>query len=222
MYGIEEIDTHSQDPFLDFLLRLRRVTGQDTLLLSAFEQVQREAFLPQSAQGRAYEDSIWPLPLGQTTTRPILMAQMLKALEIQPHHKVLEIGTGSGYGTALLAHMAGQVWSVERYRTLSQAAQSAVRQVRQEPSIQFFVQDGLQGLSSFAPYDRIIAWGAVPALPKEWLAQLSQTGKAVAFVQGKMAGAQLVVHDKFSQRQAHLPVISEALPLLMPKRARVM
>lgn len=148
----------------------------DLEVLRIFDLVPRHIFLPESVQHRAYEDS--PLPIGfqQTASQPSLQALYLKLLQIQPGDRVLEIGTGSGFQTALLAHLAGHVYSVERIRELSQRARQAIDMLRLK-NVALLVGDGTIGWSRFAPYDAILVAAGAPSVPQALIDQLAPGGR---------------------------------------------
>lgn len=148
----------------------------DLEVLRAFDLVPRHLFVPESVQHRAYEDA--PLPIGfqQTASQPSLQALYLKLLKLQPTDRVLEIGTGSGYQTALLGHLAGHVYSIERIRELSQRARAVIDQLR-IPNVALLVGDGTIGWSRYAPYDAILVGAGAPSVPQALIDQLSMGGR---------------------------------------------
>jgi protein-L-isoaspartate(D-aspartate) O-methyltransferase len=148
----------------------------DLEVLRTFDLTPRHLFLPESVQHRAYEDA--PLPIGfqQTASQPSLQALYLKLLQLQPTDRVLEIGTGSGFQTALLGHLAGHVYSVERIRELSQRARIVIDQLRL-PNIALLVGDGTIGWSRYAPYDAILVGAGAPAVPQALIDQLAPGGR---------------------------------------------
>jgi protein-L-isoaspartate(D-aspartate) O-methyltransferase len=151
--------------------------GIDELeILRAFDITPRHLFLPESVQHRAYEDA--PLPIGfhQTASQPSLQALYLKLLKLQPTDKVLEIGTGSGFQTVLLGHLAGHVYSVERIRELSQRARIVIDQLRMS-NIALLVGDGTIGWSRYAPYDAILVGAGAPSVPQALIDQLAPGGR---------------------------------------------
>ena len=164
---------------LVLMLRSRGHTNQH--MLRAFETTDRAAFAPIASRADAYADRLVPLPCGQVMEAPDTLAMLVSALDIRPEHRVLEIGTGSGYLTALLAQLCHRVISLERYHSLHQAAQSvlAAGGVRNADLI---VEDGLAGELPGAPFDRIIATGAVADIPQSWSRALTADGKIVAAV----------------------------------------
>jgi protein-L-isoaspartate(D-aspartate) O-methyltransferase len=149
---------------------------EDLEVLRVFDLVPRHAFLPEAVQHRAYEDAPVPIGFGQTASQPSLQALYLQVLRIESNHKVLEIGTGSGYQTALLAHLAGHVYSVERIRELSARARSVLDDLRFS-RIALLVGDGTIGWSRFAPYDAILVAAASPDAPQALLDQLADGGR---------------------------------------------
>jgi protein-L-isoaspartate(D-aspartate) O-methyltransferase len=148
----------------------------DLEVLRVFDLVPRHIFLPESAQHRAYEDA--PLPIGfhQTASQPSLQALYLKLLQLQPTDRVLEIGTGSGFQTALLAHLAGHVYSIERIRELSTRARQAIDTLRLT-NVALMVGDGTIGWSKFAPYDAILVGAGAPSVPQALIDQLAPNGR---------------------------------------------
>jgi protein-L-isoaspartate(D-aspartate) O-methyltransferase len=159
------------------LIEKIRETGVDNLeVLRAFDLVPRHTFLPESVSHRAYEDSAVPIGYGQTASQPSIQALYLQLLEIQPRDRVLEIGTGSGYQTALLAHLAERVYSIERVRELSVRARAALDQLRIS-NVALLVGDGTVGWTRYAPYDAILVSAGAPSVPQPLLDQLAPGGR---------------------------------------------
>lgn len=159
------------------LIETIRDRGIDDLeVLRVFDLVPRHLFVPEAVQHRAYEDAPVPIGFGQTASQPSLQALYLQILSIQSRHKVLEIGTGSGYQTALLGHLAGHVYSVERIRELSVRARAVLDDMRFS-NIALLVGDGTIGWSRFAPYDAILVAAASPDVPQALLDQLAEGGR---------------------------------------------
>lgn len=148
----------------------------DLEVLRAFDLTPRHLFLPESVQHRAYEDAPIPIGFQQTASQPSLQALYLKLLQLQPTDRVLEIGTGSGFQTVLLAHLAAHVYSVERIRELSQRARLAIDQLR-ITNVALLVGDGTIGWSRFAPYDAILVAAGAPAVPQALIDQLALGGR---------------------------------------------
>ena len=149
---------------------------EDLEVLRVFDLVPRHLFVPEAVQHRAYDDAPVPIGFGQTASQPSLQALYLQVLQIQPHQKVLEIGTGSGYQTALLAHLARHVYSVERIRELSARARRVLDDLRFS-NIALLVGDGTIGWSRYAPYDAILVTAASPGAPQALLDQLAAGGR---------------------------------------------
>jgi protein-L-isoaspartate(D-aspartate) O-methyltransferase len=149
---------------------------EDLEILRAFDVTPRHIFLPESVQHRAYEDAPVPIGFGQTASQPSLQALYLKMLQLKPTDRVLEIGTGSGFQTALIAQLAAHVYSVERIRELSQRARSAIDTMRLT-NIALLVGDGTIGWSRFAPYDAILVAAGAPSIPPALIDQLALDGR---------------------------------------------
>lgn len=159
------------------LIEAIRERGIDDLtILHAFDVVPRHIFLPEAVRHRAYEDAPLPIGFGQTASQPSLQALYIKTLGIGPKDRVLEIGTGSGYQTALLAHLASQVFSIERIRALSVQARRALDALRIS-NVALLVGDGTVGWSRFAPYDAILVSAGAPAVPEALVKQLAPGGR---------------------------------------------
>jgi protein-L-isoaspartate(D-aspartate) O-methyltransferase len=148
----------------------------DLEVLRVFDLVPRHVFVPDSVRHRAYDDAPLPIGFGQTASQPSLQALYLQTLQLKPTDRVLEIGTGSGYQTALLAQMAGHVYSVERVRELSLRARAALDSLRL-PNVALLVGDGTIGWSRYAPYDAILVGAASPGAPQPLLDQLAAGGR---------------------------------------------
>jgi protein-L-isoaspartate(D-aspartate) O-methyltransferase len=152
-------------------------------LLAAFQHVPREAFLPAQLASRAYEDVALPIGLDQTISQPSMIALMLQALACEPRHRVLEVGSGSGYVLALLSHLGCDVFGVERHAELAARARETLRGIGLRDVV---VQegDGTRGLPEHAPYDRILVSAGAPAIPEPLLAELAEGGRLVMPVGG--------------------------------------
>ncbi len=163
---------------------MREKQIDDLEVLRAFDQVPRHLFLPEAVRHRAYEDA--PLPIGfqQTASQPSLQALYLQTLKLQPRDKVLEIGTGSGFQTALLAQLAANVYSIERVRELSVRARSVLDQLR-IANVALLVGDGTIGWSKYAPYDAILVTAGAPTPPPALLDQLAPGGRMLIPVGGR-------------------------------------
>lgn len=163
-------------------IRSRGISNQR--LLKVMQSIPRHLFVPRHLQESAYDDHALPLDNGQTISQPYMVALMTEALCLQADDKVLEIGTGSGYQTAILASLTRSVFTIERLRSLSHMAEKNLRALGYD-NIHFVIGDGTLGLPDKAPYNCIIATGSLPQLPENLLAQLDQNGILVAPVGGR-------------------------------------
>ncbi len=157
-------------------LRARGI--RDVRVLEAMLQVPRQDFVPEEFRAQAYADH--PLPIGkdQTTSQPLIIAISLQALELSGSESVLEVGTGLGYQTALLARLARQVYSVERHPELAEVAERTLRDLGFS-NVQVSVRDGSQGWTEHAPYDAILVSAAAPSVPRSLVEQLAERGRMV-------------------------------------------
>jgi protein-L-isoaspartate(D-aspartate) O-methyltransferase len=164
-----------------FVLALRARGVRDTAVLGAMERVRREVFAPRRFCDLARTDVSLPLPYGQTMTAPSTVATMLIALSLQAEHRVLEIGTGSGYVTALLARIGGRLTSIERYAALAEEAQTRLEVAGIEPPdpIDLVIGDGLNVAPSDERFDRILVNGALPSIPSTVTSLLGPGGRLV-------------------------------------------
>jgi protein-L-isoaspartate(D-aspartate) O-methyltransferase len=161
------------------ILGLRSQGVSDPAVLAALEHTPRELFTPDLFQARAWEDSALPIACGQTISQPFIVGLMTQALTLEPRARVLEIGTGSGYQTAVLSRLARLVYTVERYRTLLGEAEARFKALQLGNIITRF-GDGGEGWPKQAPFDRILVTAAAPDEPKALLAQLKPSGVLVA------------------------------------------
>lgn len=148
---------------------------RDPRVLSAMEAVPREFFVPERDRDLAYHDRALPLSQGQTVSQPYMVAVMTEALRPGPADRVLEIGTGSGYQTAVLASLVGQVYSVERFGELADDARARLERLGVE-NVHFLVGDGTLGWPEHAPFDAILVTAGAPSVPPALRTQLSVDG----------------------------------------------
>lgn len=160
----------------DLIGTIREKGIDDLEVLRAFDQVPRHLFLPEAVHHRAYEDAPLPIGYGQTASQPSLQALYLQTLRLTPRDRVLEVGTGSGFQTALLAQLAGHVYSVERIRELSMRAREVLDRLRIR-NVALLVGDGTIGWSRYAPYDAILVAAGAPAVPSALIEQLAPGGR---------------------------------------------
>jgi protein-L-isoaspartate(D-aspartate) O-methyltransferase len=183
-YFFKVVDTEIQpDRFaagrqnmVDSQLRARGI--RDERVLAVMARVPRHEFVPERFQDRAYEDHPIPISEGQTISQPYIVAFMLESLSLERNSKVLEVGTGSGYQTALLAELSGHVSSIERFPRLAQEAQSTLARFGYS-NVDVIVGDGSIGLPDAAPFDAIIVAAAAPRVPSSLFNQLGENGRMV-------------------------------------------
>jgi len=161
------------------ILSLRSSGVTEAKVLKAIEDTPRHLFVPALFQDRAWEETALPIACGQTISQPLIVGLMTQALHLQGRFRVLEIGTGSGYQTAVLARIARYVYTVERYRTLLGEAEKRLKSLQLLNVISRFA-DGSEGWPDQAPFDRILVTAAAPEEPVKLLAQLKPKGVLVA------------------------------------------
>jgi protein-L-isoaspartate(D-aspartate) O-methyltransferase len=161
---------------VDSQLRDRGIV--DPRILDAMLRVPRHEFVPEPYRSQAYEDHPLPIGDGQTISQPYIVALMLESLRLTPNDKVLEVGTGSGYVTALLGELAAQVFSVERHAALAERARKLLAALGYT-SVRVFTGDGALGLPASAPFDAIIVSAAAPQVPPALLSQLRDGGRMI-------------------------------------------
>ena len=163
---------------MEFQLTLRRRGISDQAVLRAMDEVPREHFVTPEFSDSAYADQALPIACGQTISQPYVVAYMTEQLEVQPQHRVLEIGTGSGYQAAVLSRLAQEVVSIERYRTLADAARERLKTLGYD-NVTVIAGDGFGGAPDRAPFDRIIITAAAEKIPDKLVEQLAEGGKMV-------------------------------------------
>jgi len=173
----EPLDDRSFAGYRRKLIEEIRGRGTDDLvILQLFDRVPRHLFVPEGVWPRAYEDAAIPIGYGQTASQPSLQALYLSVLKVTPDDTVLEIGTGSGFLTGLLAFTADRVYSVERIRELSVRARAALDQLRIK-NVALMVGDGTIGWRKYAPFDVIVVSAASPSVPPAFIEQLAEGGR---------------------------------------------
>jgi protein-L-isoaspartate(D-aspartate) O-methyltransferase len=160
---------------MEFLLTLRRRGIGDQAVLRAMDEVPRARFVEAAFADRAYADQALPISCGQTISQPYVVAYMTEHLALRPHHRVLEVGTGSGYQAAVLSRLARKVVSIERYRTLADQARERLRSLGYD-NVEVIVGDGFAGVPARAPFDRIIVTAAAEQVPQTLVDQLADDG----------------------------------------------
>ena len=180
-----------------FLLTLRQRGITDQAVLRAMEQVPRADFVASGSLARAQADQALPIDCGQTISQPYVVAYMTERLEVKPHHRVLEIGTGSGYQAAILSELAREVVSIERFRTLADQAREKLKKGGYD-NVEVIHGDGMAGCPDRAPFDRIIVTAAAEEAPAALAEQLADGGIMI-MPRGPHNGPQHIV--KLTKRQ---------------------
>jgi len=205
---------------MEFQLVLRRRGISDKAVLRAMDEVPREHFVAADDAERAYADQALPIACGQTISQPYVVAYMTEQLEVAPRHRVLEIGTGSGYQAAVLSRIAREVVSVERYRTLADAARDRLKTLGYD-NVTIVTGDGFAGAPDEAPFDRIIVTAAADVIPDSLVEQLAAGGKMLLPL-GPRNGPQFIV--KLSKSESGEITRQELIPVrfvpLLPGQAR--
>jgi protein-L-isoaspartate(D-aspartate) O-methyltransferase len=204
---------------MEFLLGLRRRGIMDPAVLRAMDEVPREYFVMAEFSDSASLDQALPIECGQTISQPYVVAFMTERLDLEPHHRVLEIGTGSGYQAAVLSRLAAHVVSIERYRTLAEAARGRLRTLG-FANVDIIVGDGLEGAPELAPFDRIIVTAAAEEVPQGLVNQLAKGGIMILPL-GPQEGAQnLVKLTKTDDGLDREDLIAVRFVPLLPGKAR--
>ena len=167
-------------------LQLRARDIVDENVLQAMERLPRELFVPERERRRAYEDAALPIGHGQTISQPYMVARICEALAVRPGHRVLDVGTGSGYQAAVLAELGAEVVTIERIPELAEQARSNLAAARYE-RVQVVLGDGTLGVAERAPFDGIAVAAAAPGLPETLYEQLRPGGRLVVPVGGQRA-----------------------------------
>ncbi|MFN4143435.1 protein-L-isoaspartate(D-aspartate) O-methyltransferase [Aestuariivirga sp.] len=192
----------------DLLQSLREQGITDESVLQAIGEVPREAFVERPFADQAYADQALPISCGQTISQPYIVALMTEALRVEPAHRVLEIGTGSGYQAAVLSRLCRRVYTIERYRTLSEQAGERFRRLGLT-NITQQVGDGSKGMPTLAPFDRIIVTAAAQEAPQALLDQLSPGGVMVVPLEERPGRQSLwrITRDEQGFAREHLTAV---------------
>jgi protein-L-isoaspartate(D-aspartate) O-methyltransferase len=209
----------ADDERMEFLLTLRRRGIGDQAVLRAMDEVPRGQFVAGEFIGRAYADQALPIDCGQTISQPYVVAYMTEQLALRPHHRVLEVGTGSGYQAAVLSRLAREVVSIERYRTLAEQARGRIGALGYD-NVEIVVGDGLEGVPGRAPYERIMVTAAAEHVPPTLLDQLADDGVMILPL-GPHGGAQHIIKlTKSKTGIARDNLIAVRFVPLLPGQAR--
>jgi protein-L-isoaspartate(D-aspartate) O-methyltransferase len=204
---------------MEFMLNLRRHGITDAAVLRAMDEVPREHFVSRSHADIAYADQALPIACGQTISQPFVVAYMTARLAVRPEHRVLEVGTGSGYQAAVLSRLAREVVTLERYRTLAEAARTRLAALGYA-NVEVRIGDGLAGAADKAPFDRIIVTAAAEDVPQPLVDQLGDGGIMVLPI-GPHDGAQVIVTlTKTKQGLVRENLIGVRFVPLLPGKAR--
>ena len=175
---------------------------RDPRVLEAMRRVPRHRFVPEASQALAYRDRALPIGSGQTISQPFMVAVMTEALMLEGSERVLEVGTGSGYQTAILAELAALVITMERRRELAEAARATLASLGYE-NVDVMVGDGTLGLGERAPFDRILVTAGAPRVPGALTRQLSNQHGRLVIPVGPFAQQRLTIvvrdGDRFSE-----------------------
>jgi protein-L-isoaspartate(D-aspartate) O-methyltransferase len=204
---------------MQFMLTLRRRGIGDAAVLRAMDEVPREYFVDGQFHEAAYADRALPIACGQTISQPYVVAYMTEQLGVRSNHRVLEVGTGSGYQAAVLSRLAQEVITVERFRTLAEAARMRLETLGYR-NVEVRLGDGLAGAPDEAPFDRVVITAATETVPEALIQQLAEGGVMVLPL-GPHAGPQnLVKLTKTQDGIAQEELIAVRFVPLLPGQAR--
>ena len=205
----------------ELILRLRRAGVTDQRVVSAIESVPRETFVPAESRVEAYTERALPIDCGQTISAPVIVGIMTAALDVGDRDRVLEIGTGTGYQTAILAKLARRVYTMDRFRTLVADAESRFKSLRLS-NITTLVGDGMNGWPEQAPFDRIIVTAAGEIVPDALKKQV-RVGGVIVIPVGPQEGVQKLVRLERTDDGFDEKVLADVrfVPLIPGKAARL-
>lgn len=206
---------------IQLIMSLRSQGIRSVAVLDALERVPREMFVERGNVDEAYADKALPIACGQTISQPYIVAFMSDKLELDSRHKVLEIGTGSGYQTVVLSQLCRRVYTIERYRPLLRKAEERFRSLKLS-NITTLLADGLKGWASQAPFDRIIVTAAATSVPVHLLEQLKVGGIMILPIEtfpGRQELQRIIRTDDSFERQSLLPVRFVPLQPGLPRDA---
>jgi protein-L-isoaspartate(D-aspartate) O-methyltransferase len=205
----------------DLILRLRRAGVTEQKVVAAIESIPREIFVPAESQAQAYAERALAIDCGQTISAPVIVGLMTQALDIGDRERVLEIGTGTGYQTAVLARLARRVYTMDRFRTLVIAAESRFKTLRLS-NITAIVGDGTHGWPEQAPFDRIIVTAASETVP-EALKKQVRVGGVIVMPVGPQDGVQKLMRLERTETGFNERVLADVrfVPLIPGKAAHL-
>ena len=199
----------------DMIMRLRGRGISDTNVLRAMEQIPRSHFVLQDYVPQAYEERDLPIQCGQVTLAPLTIAMLLQTLEVGLEHKVLHIGTGSGYMAALLARLCKRVYTIERYKTLADLAELPLRKFAANSVVRH--GDGRYGWKGQAPFERIVLSVSTRLAPSALLEQLTDGGQMVCVIDEHLCKIK-----KSKDKISEIKVLPLKLPKIEPGKAQVL
>lgn len=191
---------------IGLIMQLRRRGIRDPNVLRAMERIPRELFVDEAFSEHAYQDIALPIECGQTISQPFVVAYMTEKLELKPNHKVLEIGTGSGYQSAILSQLCRRVYTIERWRELQKAAEARLAELK-IANVTTIIGDGWLGWPPQAPFDRIIVTAAAVDAPAALLDQLKDGGRMIIPLGETRDSQSLVQIDKTPEGLAETPLL---------------
>jgi protein-L-isoaspartate(D-aspartate) O-methyltransferase len=204
---------------MEFLLTLRKRGITDQAVLRAMEEIPRGEFVDADYTDIAYSDQALPIACGQTISQPYVVAYMTEQLGLKPEHRVLEVGTGSGYQAAVLSRLAREVVSIERFRTLADTARERLKRLGYD-NVEVVVGDGFAGVPGKGLYDRIVVTAAAEKVPQALVDQLAEGG-VMLLPLGPHAGTQEIVKlTKTSTGLAREELIPVRFVPLLPGQAK--
>ncbi|MEM5501413.1 protein-L-isoaspartate(D-aspartate) O-methyltransferase [Ahrensia kielensis] len=204
-----------REGFAAFLLRMRAAGLDNRKLIGAFEATPRRDFIRSEFHGAAWSKGSIPIDCGETVESVDFQAQIIHALDIQPENRVLEIGTGSGYTAAVMARLAKRVYTVERYKTLHNAALSCFSAL-QLTNIVGVHGDGSRGASD-GPFDRIVVWAAFETIPRQFIEQLVSSGVLICAIGAADEPQELVHMTKVGSRFERRDLGAVRMQMLNPR-----
>ncbi len=205
------------DPgLMDMIMRLRSRGVSDNKVLRSFETVPRKYFVSEEMYTIAYDEKSLPIACGQTLTAPLVVAQMTQALDVKVEHKVLEIGTGSGYHAALLSRLCKRVYSVERYKLLVSESEAVLRRL-EISNVVIRHGDGRYGWRGQAPFDRILITAGMRTIPDGLIDQLAPGGRLVGVVDDE-----LVAMDKARTKITETIIIPMEIPMIEAGKSKAL
>ncbi len=195
------MDSYKHKGLRKKLIESIRAKGiEDTRVLDAMDKVPRHLFMDSSFVNFSYTDKAFPIAAGQTISQPYTVAYQTELLDVKKHQKVLEVGTGSGYQTAVLLEMGARVYTIERQRQLFLEAQKTLGPLNYKPK--FFFGDGYEGLPAYAPFDRILITAAAREVPQTLLNQLA-IGGILVLPEGDRSGQKMIRVERESDDKYH-------------------